>query len=224
MPEPPSSRHPVEREDFTTPGGTAVHGRSLDVGDEDACRTVINDVQSEFGSLDVLVNNAGIAESVKFLEMNAEFWHQHQRIDVEAPLWLIQSALPRMIERRFGRVISIGSTAAHGGTRYVAAYVAAKHALLGLTRSLAVEYAHTPVTFNCVSPYYVNTSMAEATITNIMDKTGQTREQASASLLSPQGRLIEPDEVAAMCVYLASPAARSINGQSLIIDGGLTAS
>ncbi|KXF53913.1 hypothetical protein AXA44_07785 [Rhodococcus sp. SC4] len=210
-------------EDFLSPAGQRIHGRRLDVENADACHTVVASVQEEFGSLDVLVNNAGIAESVKFLEMDMEHWRRHHCIDVEAPLRLVRAALPMMLERNQGRVISIASIAAEVGFSYVTAYVAAKHALLGMTRSLAAEFAGTSLTFNCVSPYYTNTPMAAAAIRKIVAKTGKSVDQASAHLLSPQGRMIEPDEVAAMCVYLASPSARSITGQSIAIDGGLSA-
>jgi len=210
-------------EPFDTAGGHRVHARRVDVGEEAECRAAVSAVQDQFGTLDVLVNNAGIAESVKFLGMDTQFWRRHQLINVEAPWWLIQSALPSMLEHGYGRVISVASAAAQIGVPYVAAYVAAKHALLGLTRSLAAEFARTNVTFNCVSPYFVDTPMAEATIQNIMAKTGQSRERAAANLVTPQGRLIQAEEVAAMCLHLATPAARSITGQSIGIDGGLTA-
>jgi NAD(P)-dependent dehydrogenase (short-subunit alcohol dehydrogenase family) len=140
--------------------------------------------------------------------------------DVEGPMWLTRSALPSMMDRNRGTVIFIGSVASKLGLPYVSAYVAAKHALLGLCRSLAAEFAATGVTFNCVSPFYVATQMVEETIRNIIDKTGRSREDAMQPLLSPQGRLITPPEVAAMCVLLASDAGRSITGQSIGIDGG----
>lgn len=205
---------------MSSPGGRVIHGVPLDVTDEQACRKAIRKCQDAHGSLDILINNAGIAESSKFLQMSTEAWRRHMTIDVDAPMWLTQAALPAMLERGQGRVVSIGSVASHIGVPYVAAYVAAKHAILGLTRSLAIEYARSGVTFNCVSPYYVETPMAVATIDNIMAKTGRTREEASAALQTPQGRIVQADEVAAMCLYLCSDSARSINGQSLGIDGG----
>jgi NAD(P)-dependent dehydrogenase (short-subunit alcohol dehydrogenase family) len=197
-----------------------VHGQVLDVGDPAACRAAVAACQQRHGSLDILVNNAGIAESTKFLQMTPEHWHRHMSVDVEAAVWLVQAALPSMVERGFGRVVSVGSLAAHLGFPYVAAYVAAKHALLGLTRAWAAEFARTAVTFNCVSPYYVKTDLADATIDTIMARTGRPRDEASAHLMTPQGRIVEPDEVADMCVYLCSDAARSVTGQSLGIDGG----
>ena len=214
-----ASRRPT---DTTSPGGHAIQGLRLDVTDEQACREAIRVCRDTHGSLDILVNNAGIAESSKFVDMSTELWRRHMTIDVDAPMWLTHAVLPGMLERGQGRVISIGSVASHVGVPYVTAYVAAKHALLGMTRSLAIEHARSGVTFNCVSPYYVETPMAMATIDNIMTKTGRTREEASSALQTPQGRIVQPDEVAAICLYLCSDAARSINGQSLGIDGGRT--
>jgi 3-hydroxybutyrate dehydrogenase len=207
-------------DDFVTAAGNPVHGQILDVSDPTACQAAVAACQERHGSLDILVNNAGIAESTKFLRMTPEHWHRHLAVDVEAAVWLVQAALPSMVERGFGRVISVGSLASHLGFSYVTAYVAAKHALLGVTRSWAVEFARTALTFNCVSPYYVNTEMAETTIENIMAATGRSRDEAEALLMTPQGRIIEPDEVAEMCVYLCSDAARSVTGQSIAIDGG----
>lgn len=200
--------------------GRDVHAMTVDVSSESECRAAVTDCQDQFGSLDILVNNAGIAESRKFLDVDTDLWRRHMLIDVDAAFWLTQSALPMMLTRDRGSVISIGSVASKLGLPYVAPYVSAKHALLGLTRSLAAEFAGWGVNFNCVCPYYVDTPMAEATIRNIMNKTQRDRVSASRALLSPQGRLIAPDEVAAMCVLLASDLGRSITGQSIGIDGG----
>ena len=101
-------------------------------------------------------------------------------------------------------------------------YVAAKHGLLGLTRALAAEYATQGLTFNCICPHYVDTPLTDATVRSIMERTGRDREAATRPLLTPQRRLIEPGEIAATCVLLASDAGRSINGQAIMIDGGLT--
>jgi NAD(P)-dependent dehydrogenase (short-subunit alcohol dehydrogenase family) len=129
-----------------------------------------------------------------------------------------------MLERGSGAVISVASSAAKLGFPYVTAYTAAKHALLGLTRALAAEHALSGVTFNCVCPYYVDTPMTQATLDNIVARTGRTHDDARAALLNPQGRLTSPAEIAAVCVLLASPAGRGITGQGINVDGGLCAS
>jgi NAD(P)-dependent dehydrogenase (short-subunit alcohol dehydrogenase family) len=192
----------------------------LDVTDEAACREAVRRCEDTFGGLDILVNNAGIAESRPFLRADTAFWRRVMAVDVEGPMWLTQAALPSMMERQSGAVIAIASIAAKMGFAYVTAYTAAKHALLGLTRSLAVEHATSGVTFNCVCPYFVDTPMTQATIDNIAAKTGRTVEEAHAELLSPQGRLILPQEVAAVCLLLASPEGCSITGQAINVDGG----
>src|SRR5216683_7035454 len=136
---------------------------------------------------------------------------------------LIRAALPAMLARGSGVVISIASTAGLQGGRYIAAYTAAKHGLVGLTQALAAEYSGSGVSFNCVCPAYVDTPMTERTIENIVQKTGRSRDAALKALLVGQGRLITPDEVAAACLMLASDAGRLINGEAIILDGGTPA-
>jgi NAD(P)-dependent dehydrogenase (short-subunit alcohol dehydrogenase family) len=192
----------------------------LDVTDEQACQRAIEECDQRVGPVDLLVNNAGIAQSAKFTATSTDLWRSIMAVDVDGPFWLTRAALPAMLEQEQGTVISVGSLASRMGLPYVAAYTAAKHALLGLTRSLAAEYARSGVTFNCVCPYYVDTPMAAATIENVVAKTGMSEQDALNHMLSPQGRLISVDDVAAMCLLLASPAGRSITGQAINIDGG----
>ena len=201
-------------------GSSEVLLSAFDVRSEQACTAAVDEAAERLGRLDVLINNAGVASSSKFLDTSLDEWRQTMAVDVEGPFLLTRAALPHLLEREHGAVIAIASVAARMGLPYVAAYTAAKHALLGLTRSLAAEYASSGVTFNCVCPYYVDTPMTEATISNIVAKTGRSREQAIAPLLSPQGRLIDPDEVAALCLLLAGPAGRSVTGQAINVDGG----
>jgi NAD(P)-dependent dehydrogenase (short-subunit alcohol dehydrogenase family) len=125
-----------------------------------------------------------------------------------------------MLARGSGAVISIASTAGLKGAPYVAAYTAAKHGLIGLTRALAAEYASSGVTFNCVCTAYVDTPMTERTVENVMQKTGRSRDAALKALLVAQERLITPEEVAAVCLMLASDAGRLINGEAIILEGG----
>lgn len=192
----------------------------LDVMDEQACTAAVRRCEAELGRVDVLVNAAGTGVSRKFLDTDTEFWRFHMQLDAEAPFWLTRAALPGMLERGSGAVISIASLTAKWGFAYTVAYSAAKHALLGLTRALAAEYARSGVTFNCVCPHYLDTPMTERTIANIVERTGRTREQAVEALVTPQGRLVDPDEVAALCVLLASPQGRGITGQAINVDGG----
>jgi len=199
------------------PGAVAV---PLDVTDEDACETAVARVERELGGLDVLVNNAGIAISQKFTDTDTATWRRLMAVDLDGPFFVTRAAVRGMLQRGSGAVIAIASIASKVGGPYLSAYTAAKHGLLGLTRALAAEYARQGLTFNCVCPGYADTPMTEATIANIMARTGRTREQALEPLLTPQGKLVAPAEVAAVCVLLASDAGRGINGAAINVDGG----
>lgn len=192
---------------------------AADVTDEGACRSAVRECEDRLGACDVLVNAAGIAISKKFVDTDQDTWRSIIATDLDGPYHLIRAALPAMLERGSGVVISIASIAGLEGGRYVAAYTAAKHGLVGLTRALAVEYADSGVTFNCVCPGYVDTPMTERTIENIMRRTGRSREAALQGILVKQERLIAPEEVAATCLMLASEAGRSMNGEAIVISG-----
>ena len=200
-------------------GGGAV-AIPLDVTDERACAAAVERAERELGGLDVLVNNAGIATSHKFTDVDTATWRRIMAVDLDGPFFLTRAAVPGMVRRGSGAVIAVASISSKIGAPYVSAYTAAKHGLLGLMRALAAEYASRGLTFNCVCPGYVDTPMTEASVANIMARTGRTREQALAPLLTPQGRLVAPAEVAAVCVLLASDAGRGINGASVNVDGG----
>ena len=193
---------------------------ALDVTDEASCRDVVARLESEPGGLEILVNNAGVASSSKFTDLDDETWQWILGVNLTGAFRMVRAALPAMLERRRGRVISVASTAGHRGNPYVAAYTASKHGLLGLTRSLSAEYAKSGVTFNCVCPGYVDTPMTDRTVANISARTGRSHEEAERALHTPQGRLVDPQEVADLCVYLASDAAASVNGQAIVVDGG----
>jgi NAD(P)-dependent dehydrogenase (short-subunit alcohol dehydrogenase family) len=192
----------------------------LDLTDEGACGEAVARCVTEFGRIDSLVTAAGLARSQAFLRTDSDLWRATMQLNVDAAFWLIRAALPGMLERGEGSVITIGSTASLAGARYISAYTASKHALLGLTRALAAEYAASGVTFNCICPGYAATPMTEATLENIAARTGRTREQALAAILPPSGRLVEPDEVAAVCALIASGAVPSVNGAAIALDGG----
>jgi NAD(P)-dependent dehydrogenase (short-subunit alcohol dehydrogenase family) len=179
-------------------------------------------ISSEFGAPDILVNNAGITQGVKFTEMTFETWERVGRVNVDSAMRLMQLSVDGMAGRGWGRVVNIASIAAKAGLRYSAAYNASKHALLGLTRSVALDYAAKGVTVNCVCPGWVQTEMVEDTVQNIQQKTGRSRAEAIQSLVKdvPMGRMIQPEEVAALTVFLCSNLAGGITGQGLNIDGG----
>lgn len=192
----------------------------LDVTDEAACAGAVRRCEEELGGIDVLVHGAGVAASGRFTRLETSTWREVMAVDLDGPFFLTRAALPGMLERGAGAVVAIASIAARVGAPYVAAYTAAKHGLLGLMRALAAEHARSGVTFNCICPGYVETPMTERTVAAIVERTGRGREEALRALHTPQGRLVAPDEVAALCVLLASREGRSINGQAIVVDGG----
>jgi NAD(P)-dependent dehydrogenase (short-subunit alcohol dehydrogenase family) len=215
-----AARSVAEIEEAAAECGNGAIAIRLDVTDDADCAAAVATCEKQLGGLEILVNGAGIASSSKFTDLTAKSWREIMATDLDGAFFMIRAAVPLMLTRQRGRVVSIGSTASRAGAPYIAAYTAAKHGLLGLTRSLAAEYAATGVTFNCICPGFTNTAMTDETVRNIASKTKRTPTDARAALLSPQGRLISPEEVAAICVLLASEAGRSINGQAITVDGG----
>jgi NAD(P)-dependent dehydrogenase (short-subunit alcohol dehydrogenase family) len=192
----------------------------LDVTNAEACRGAVDTCHREWGKLDVLVNNAGIGVGHKFTDIDDESWRRTLDVDLSGPFYLTRAALPLMLERGGGTVIAVASIAGKVGAAYASDYSAAKHGLIGLMRALSAEYARRGVTFNCVCPGYVDTPMTRETVANVIARTGRSQEEALRPLLTPQGRLVTPEEVASVCVFLASDAARGINGQAINVDGG----
>jgi 3-hydroxybutyrate dehydrogenase len=194
----------------------------LDVSDPAAVEAAVRQVTSALGPVLILVNNAGVAPSLKFQETTDDLWQRTININLSGAFYCSRAVLPAMLEAGWGRIVNVASTAAKVGYLYNAAYVASKHGMLGLTRALALEVARKGVTVNAVCPGFVETDIARAAIDNLVAKTGRTADQARKALesMSPQGRLMTPEEVAAMVVYLTSEAARGINGQGIVIDGG----
>ena len=177
---------------------------------------------SSVGDVAVLVNNAGIAESAALDRTTDEIWDRIIELDVTAPFRITRAVVPGMIKAGWGRVINIASNAGITGYGYSTAYCAAKHAMVGMTRALAIDLARTNVTINAICPGWVETAMAEEAVTRIAKKTGRSVDEARTSLasMSPQRRMISPDEVAHAAVMLCSHDARGIHGQTIVIDGG----
>jgi NAD(P)-dependent dehydrogenase (short-subunit alcohol dehydrogenase family) len=171
---------------------------------------------------DILVNNAGVAESSPFVNTSDELWHRHLAINLTGTFYCTRAALPAMLKKGWGRVINIASIAAKAGAPYIAAYAASKHGVLGLTRSVALEVATRGVTVNAICPGYVETEMVERGVERITQRTGRSAEEALDLLkkMSPQNRLVTPEEVASLALLLASEDGRGINGQGINIDGG----
>jgi NAD(P)-dependent dehydrogenase (short-subunit alcohol dehydrogenase family) len=202
--------------------GANVHVAVADVTEEGAVQRAFAAATDALGPPTVLVNNAGVAASVPFSRMDAAHWQDMIGVNLTGVFHCTRTALPAMLTAKYGRVISIASTAALKGYAYVAAYCAAKHGVVGLTRALALETARSGVTVNAVCPGFTDTQMAESAFANIAEKTGMTEAQALDSLTAnnPQGRLITPEEVAQTVAWLALPSSSAISGQAIAVAGG----
>jgi len=172
--------------------------------------------------IDILIANAGIAESAPFAKSDAALFRRIMDVDFMGVVHAIQAVLPAMKERPYGRIVAVASTAALKGYAYASAYSAAKHAVVGLVRSLALELANTRVTVNAVCPGFTDTDLLAGSIANIMKKTGSSHQQAVTELSrhNPQGRLITPAEVADTVLWLCSEGAGAITGQAIPVAGG----
>lgn len=193
-----------------------------DVTDPDQVQQMAQTLLAGLGGIDILVNNAGNAGSHKFLNHPDELWHRMLAINLTSVYYVSKAFVPTFIQQKHGRIVTIASIASRVGGSYIAAYTAAKHGVLGLTRALAVELLPHNITVNAVCPGYVDTPMTDASVANIVSRTGMSESQAREALekSSPQHRLIEPQEVASAVVYLSLDASRGITGQAINIDGG----
>ncbi len=194
----------------------------MDVTDQVAITEGVAQIEAEAGPIDILVNNAGKALSAPFDKMDAALWSDMLASNLSSVFLVTRAVLPGMAKRGRGRVINVASTAGLTGYAYVSAYVAAKHGVIGLTRSLALEYAQRGVTVNAVCPGYTDTPLVAAAAANIMAKTGRSEAEARAALakVNPMQRLVTPEEVADTIVFLASAGASAINGQAVAVAGG----
>jgi NAD(P)-dependent dehydrogenase (short-subunit alcohol dehydrogenase family) len=193
-----------------------------DVGHAADVERLTRIAESELGPIGIAVNGAGVAVSAKFVDTDDLLWEHHLRVNLTGTFLVCRALLPGMIQRRSGRIINIASTSGKVGFMYVAAYCASKHGVVGMTRALALEVARHGITVNAICPGFTDTDLTAQSVENIVGKTGMTPEDAVRSLAatSPQHRLIEPAEVAALAVMLASEEARGINGQAINLDGG----
>lgn len=178
-----------------------------------------------FGEVTLLVNNAGIGHAAPLERLTLDDWNRVMAVNATGTFLCTKAFLPAMVKRGWGRVVNVASVAGLSGGRYIAAYAASKHAVVGFTRCAAMEVAADGVTVNAVCPGYVDTEMTRESLERIAMKTGRSREQALEAVLTgtPQGRLITPDEVAFEVLRLCAEDAREINGQTIVLDGaGLT--
>ena len=195
---------------------------AMDVASAASVAQAFAAAQARFGPVAVLVNNAGQAASAPFLKTSEEVWQQMLAVNLTGTWHCIGAALPAMLEAGWGRIVNVASTAGLTGYGYVSAYCAAKHGVVGLTRSLALEVAAKGVTVNAVCPGYTETDIVRDAVANIVAKTGRSEQEARAELAAgnPQKRLVQPDEVANAVAWLCMPGASAMNGQSVAVAGG----
>ncbi len=196
-----------------------------DVTDPDSIRTLAHEAESRLGHVDILINNAGAASSAPLHRITLDEWNRLLAVNATGTFLCTQAFVPGMAERGWGRVVNIASIAALHGGRYIAAYAAAKHAVLGFTRSVAAEVADRGVTVNAICPAYVDTEMTRTTIDNIVARTGRSESEALEAILAEarQRRLVTVDEVAHTVVSLCHDNALGTTGQAIVLDGHVQA-
>ena len=196
-----------------------------DVTDRGEIESAFEAATAQFGDVEILVNCAGMAPTAPFHRVDFADWQRTMDVNVNGVFHCTQLALESMLENNWGRVVNIASVASLRGFPYVSGYCASKHAVLGMTRALALEVATQGITVNAVCPGYADTDIVRNAIAGIVSKTGRTEADAMQHFTesNPQGRLLEVTEVASAVSWLCSEGAASVTGQAIAIDGGGTA-
>ena len=205
--------------------GEHSHVVTGDVTDRAGITSAFSTAVERFGDVEILVNSAGMAPTAPFHRLDFADWQRTMDVNVNGVFHCTQIALDAMLRAGWGRIINIASVASMRGFPYVSGYCASKHAVLGLTRAVALEVATQGVTVNSICPGYVDTDIVRAAIAEIVSKTGRTEGEAMEHFTqsNPQGRLVEASEVASAVSWLCSDGAASVTGQAIAIDGGGTA-
>jgi NAD(P)-dependent dehydrogenase (short-subunit alcohol dehydrogenase family) len=212
---------PIETTAIGT-GGTAFQ---CDVTDPQAIANAFDQARAANGPIELLVVNAGIAESAPFHKMSRESWDRVVGTNLTAAFECARAAIGDLLKSENGRLVFIASVASIRGVPYAAHYAASKHGLLGLTRSLAAEYAKTNLTVNAVCPGYVDTPMTDQSVARVSEITGRSEEDSRGAItnMNASGRLVDPEAIANIILMLCLPLSRDINGAAITIDGGTSA-
>lgn len=204
-------------------GGGEVFAVVCDVTRPDAIASALEQIHAQCGDITILVNNAGVGGSHKFLGHDDALWHKILDTNLNSVYYVTKAVAPMMVNAHWGRIINIASISSKVGSKYTAAYTASKHGVLGLTRALAIEFVTNNITVNAICPAYVDTPMTDGTVGNMVSRTKMSEADARSYLakLSPQNRLITPEEVAHVALMLIDEEARGITGQAINVDGGM---
>ena len=199
-----------------------LHAVCADVADASQVAAAFADAAAHFGPISILINCAGQANSAPFLKTDMALWQQMLAVNLTGTFVCTQAVLSQMLQSGWGRIVNVASTAGLTGYAYVAAYCAAKHGVIGLTKSLALEVAKKGITVNAVCPGYTETDILRESIANVVAKTGRSEADARAEFAkgNPQGRIVQPAEVADAVLWLCGDGASSITGQSISVSGG----
>jgi NAD(P)-dependent dehydrogenase (short-subunit alcohol dehydrogenase family) len=195
------------------------------VTDPQAIGRAFDEARAGNGPIELLVVNAGIAESAPFHKMTRESWDRIVGTNLTAAFDCARAAIGDLLKSENGRLVFIASVASLRGVPYAAHYAASKHGLLGLTRSLAAEYAKTNLTVNAVCPGYVDTPMTDQSVARVSEITGRSEAESRGAITSmnASGRLVDPEAIANVVLTLCLPLSRDINGAAITIDGGTSA-
>lgn len=216
----------VQRDRMIADYGTKVDYRIADLNEYSDIESMVADCETSLGSLDIVINNAGVRHTDKVQDFPNDAWEQAMRVNLSACFYTTRQAIPKMLERNWGRIVNISSIY---GTLAVANridYVTTKAALMGMSRGVALELAETGITCNAVAPGWVLGTHSERVVNTHMEKTGQNFGEAEYDLMGirqPTRRFVKPEQVAALVIFLCSDAASEITGATMPIDGAWSA-